>query len=330
MDKKRDRLRGPRRNRGNRLGIDRDVIDEALDPHICNGARSVVSHRRTIACDRILAKHPGHQFQVRDRQVVGAAAHWNDGRRRARAQVLEGLPQPRRPVLPVPGLHVGHKVNFLLRSIHRLDQRFQGERNSVEIEGFRSCLLGPKQLVEAVGLEGHVPRDHPVFGAEKHQADGISRMEPLRNHADLLDASLESRGGAVAMVHAVRSVEGDDHTRATLADLRGHGLPFLGERLREGESQQHDRETTKTQQDNVTQANLPRADPHAPVQELHRRPVSTFHFVATEQVGQDRQPDPERGEQEQRIEKTHGRAVDGPGCVDWRRWKNSLSSTSSG
>ena len=126
-----------------------------------------------------------------------------------------------------------------------------------------------------------------MFSTEKHQTDRISRMESLRNHVNLLDASFESRRGAVAMLHAEGGIQGDHYSYATLADPRGYALRIFHERFRESEGQQQDREATEAQQQDVPQANLPRADPHASIEKLHRRPVGAFHLIAAEQVGQE-------------------------------------------
>ena len=51
-----------------------------------------------------------------------------------------------------------------------------------------------EHLVETLGIEGHVPRDHPVLAAEQDQADRVARVNALRDRLDLLERPLEARG----------------------------------------------------------------------------------------------------------------------------------------
>ena len=167
MDEQRDGLGSSRRNRGNRLGIDRDAVGLTLDLNVRDRVRPAVAHGRAIPGNRVLAQHAGDEFEAGDRQVVGPAEHRNDGRRGALCQVRERRPQPRGLLLPVARLHIGHQVDFLLRCLHRLSQRLQRLWNAVEVERLRAHLLGQKQLVELPGIKGHVARQYPLLGAEQ-------------------------------------------------------------------------------------------------------------------------------------------------------------------
>ena len=85
-------------------------------------------------------------------------------------------------------------------------------------------------------IESHMARDHTVLGAEKYQADRISRMEPVRNRADPVERSSKARRNAVAVAHAVRGVDRDDHAGSILANSRGQEVRFVYKGLRESES----------------------------------------------------------------------------------------------
>ena len=123
-------------------------------------------------------------------------------------------------------------------------------------------------------------------------------MDVLGDRPDLFDRPLEARGRAVAVRHAVRSIERDDDTRAALADTRGHLFRIFHERLRKGSHQQQDREAAEAEQNEIPQPELPRTDAHAAVKKLHRRPVGALDLIAIEQVREDRQRHPERREQQ--------------------------------
>ena len=194
MHEQRDRLGRSRRDGGNCLGIHRDIVGQSLDPDICDRVRPAVPHRGAIPRDGVPAQHAGDEFQSRDRKIVGTAAHRNDGRRGAPVQIFEGVTQPRGPLLPVPRLHVGHDVDFLLRGIDRLGQLLQLLRNAAEVKRLGRRLLGMEQLVEAQGIESDVARDHPVLGAEENQADRVTRVNALRDHPDFLERLLEAGG----------------------------------------------------------------------------------------------------------------------------------------
>ena len=184
---------------------------------------------------------------------------------------------------------------------------------------------------KAFRIEGHVSDHNLVFPSQERQAYRVAQMNLLTDDIDPLQRPRESSGAPVAVLHAVRHIQGNDDARTRLAELRSQTLGLLHSRFRDRQGQQQDGKASKQQQQEVPQTELPRTNMDAPVQELHGGPVRSLDPLAIQQVRQDRERNPKSRKQKQRIHEGHERApVSPPFRVACRMKKNSFSTASSG
>jgi hypothetical protein len=144
-----------------------------------------------------------------------------------------------------------------------------------------------KNRFKTLGIERHVPRDNLVLRPEQDQTDRIAGMNSPCDRTDLLERSFKTRCGSVAVLHAVRSIQGDDDPGPTFAETRGNAPGFFHDRLSKSQAQQQNRQAAKHEKQNVLQTQLSRTNTHASVEELHRRPGSVLNSIAVQQVSQD-------------------------------------------